>query len=156
LRIDDLRFIWDYYYWATWKVLDACEGLSDAEFAGPAVAGERNLRDILVHTMSAERGWRIGFITAERVEGLTPADFPSVASVATRWREEEAATRAYLAGLDDATLDEPPFEGKPLWQFLTHVANHGTQHRSEAALILTDLGRSPGDLDLVEFMFRDE
>ena len=38
-----------------------------------------------------------------------------------------------------------------MWQALLHVFNHGTQHRSEAAALLTDAGRSPGDLDLIDF-----
>jgi uncharacterized damage-inducible protein DinB len=42
-------------------------------------------------------------------------------------------------------------EGVPVWQMLLHLANHGTQHRSEAALLLTGAGRSPGDLDLIDY-----
>ena len=50
---------------------------------------------------------------------------------------------------DDALLT--PDEDIPMWQLLAHVINHGTQHRSEAAALLTAEGRSPGDLDMVFF-----
>jgi uncharacterized damage-inducible protein DinB len=33
-----------------------------------------------------------------------------------------------------------------------HVLNHSMQHRSEAAVALTGMGRSPGDLDLLEYL----
>jgi uncharacterized damage-inducible protein DinB len=39
----------------------------------------------------------------------------------------------------------------PLWQMMLHVANHGTQHRSEVAAILTVFGQSPGDLDALVY-----
>ncbi len=39
-----------------------------------------------------------------------------------------------------------------LWQLMAHVVNHGTQHRSEAATLLTSYGYSPGDLDLIMFL----
>jgi uncharacterized damage-inducible protein DinB len=39
-----------------------------------------------------------------------------------------------------------------LWHLLLHLANHGTQHRSEAAVLLTDYGHSPGDLDLIVYL----
>ena len=68
------------------------------------------------------------------------------------------ATSRILAVLDEAdealwstpnAIGEPG--GPPMWQLLAHVVNHATQHRSEAAALLTAAGRSPGDLDMVEF-----
>jgi uncharacterized damage-inducible protein DinB len=43
------------------------------------------------------------------------------------------------------------FDGVPVWQMLVHVVNHGTQHRSEAAALLSAEGRSPGELDMINY-----
>ena len=40
----------------------------------------------------------------------------------------------------------------PLWQQMIHQVNHATQHRSEAAVLLTQRGHSPGWLDLLYFV----
>jgi uncharacterized damage-inducible protein DinB len=66
------------------------------------------------------------------------------------WNVEWAGWDGWLATLDDEALLKR-FDDVPMWQLLAHVMNHGTQHRSEAAALLTDAGRSPGDLDMVDF-----
>lgn len=64
--------------------------------------------------------------------------------------EEWLAWDALLASIDDAWLAQVE-DGAPYWQALAHVVNHGTQHRSEAAALLTAVGRSPGDLDMFDY-----
>jgi uncharacterized damage-inducible protein DinB len=49
------------------------------------------------------------------------------------------------------TLGGQPYSNT-LWHLMAHVVNHGTQHRSELALLLTKLGHSPGDIDLISFV----
>jgi uncharacterized damage-inducible protein DinB len=73
---------------------------------------------------------------------------------------EERAMRDYLAQLTDANMTDYVRDTVPeghkrerlLWHCLWHVANHGTQHRSEAAAILTERGSSPGEFDFTAFL----
>ena len=68
--------------------------------------------------------------------------------------------RDYLTSLGDEdlanfvryTTDSGQKRERVLWHCLLHVVNHGTQHRSEAAAILTSYGHSPGDLDFTLFL----
>lgn len=57
-----------------------------------------------------------------------------------------------LCPISAPTLVEAHKRERLLWHCLLHVVNHGTQHRSEAAAILTGYGRSPGDLDFTAFL----
>ena len=66
------------------------------------------------------------------------------------WDDEWVAMDGWLARLDDATMTMAE-DGITLWQALAHVVNHGTQHRSEAAALLTSAGHSPGDLDMIDY-----
>ena len=86
--------------------------------------------------------------------------FASFDALEQRWNEEERTMRDYLARLSDDdltdyvryTTDSGQKRERLLWHCLLHVVNHGTQHRSEAAAILTGYGHSPGDLDFTVFL----
>jgi uncharacterized damage-inducible protein DinB len=88
------------------------------------------------------------------------AAFADLAAIRARWDEIERDTQAFVAALDDARLAAPlsyvNMQGEtwtyPLWQQMIHQVNHATQHRSEAAVLLTQLGHSPGWLDLLYFV----
>jgi hypothetical protein len=43
-----------------------------------------------------------------------------------------------------------------LWQMTAYVGNYGTQRRSEAAMLLTGCGYSPGGLDSIIFLREQE
>jgi uncharacterized damage-inducible protein DinB len=69
---------------------------------------------------------------------------------AERWQAEWVAVDAWLPPLTDEVV-QYVHDGVPIWVMLVHVVNHGTQHRAEAATILTAHGRSPGELDLINY-----
>ena len=158
-----IHTLYDYNYWANARILAVAENLSEAQFVAPAGMSHGGLRGTLVHALAAEWIWRKR--CHERVFPTTmmaAAEFPTLAALRERWQEEETAMRAYVAGLTEAELNQvvkyTTTSGRPmenvLWQILVHLINHGTQTRSEAALLLTGYGCSPGDLDLIVY-FRD-
>ena len=150
MTIDDIRTLFAFDAWATRRILVVLDGVEDATWTATQVVDERGLGGIVVHHLGATQRWRHGL--AE--DGLTPRPekdpLPSPAALIAAWNDELDALEGWLAGLDDAWLARDD-EGIRFWQMLVHVVNHGTQHRSEAAAILTEAGRSPGDLDMIDF-----
>jgi uncharacterized damage-inducible protein DinB len=94
------------------------------------------------------------------VENLREEDLPTLEALRKRWREEERQMRWFLAELGEEevqrvvryTNTRGQTYAAPLWQMMGHLVNHGAQHRSEAAMILSRLGYSPGDLDMLIFL----
>ena len=157
----DILTIYDYNYWANQRILDAVDRLSAEQLLSPGSFPWGGLLGTLAHVVDAEYGWRTFFQQHKfPPDELKADDFPSLDDLEERWGKEEALMRDYLDSLDDAALLEVlrynNEEGAPrqrlLWHCLYHVVNHGTQHRAEAAALLTDLGQSTGDLDFTLFL----
>jgi len=148
MTIDEIRTLFAFDRWATEKVLAVLDGIDAATWSASHVVDERGLGGILVHQLGATQRWRHGFLE----DGVTPRPerepLPTIEELRLAWAAEWQAIDAWLAGVDDAWLARDD-EGIPFWLMLVHVINHGTQHRSEAAALLTQAGRSPGDLDVI-------
>lgn len=145
-----------YNHWANERILATCEQLSADEFIRTVTPnpGWTSLRGILVHALDAEYGWRSVLQSADASEILDEAGFADVSTLKARWNVEHSAWLAYLASVTDDSLGKRHDDSNALkvWQVIFHVINHGTQHRSEAAAILTGYGRSPGELDFDTFL----
>lgn len=160
--LEYIRFLYSYNAWANNRILDTSENLSQEQFlAGQAYSTENpSIRDTLVHIMGSQEIWlaRWGGVSPTRT--LDPQDFQTLALIRQYWDQVEAHTRAYIDAVEDDVLSQVmeytntkglPF-AYPRWQTLAHQVNHATQHRAEVALLLTRLGFSPGDLDLLVYM----
>jgi uncharacterized damage-inducible protein DinB len=152
VEADEIRSLFAYDRWATRRVLAVLDGLDSAEWSRSPVVGDRGLGGILVHHLGASQRWRIGLETQGADEGPEPElePLPTIDELRERWHAEWVAVDAWLPTLTDG-LVQYVHEGVPVWQMLVHVVNHGTQHRAEAAALLTAEGRSPGELDLINY-----
>lgn len=154
------RSLYDYSAWANLRILDTAAGISEEQFLEEVGPSYGSLRNTFVHTMGGQWIW------LERWKGSSPStmmdrvDFPDLDSIRTRWDEIESDTHQYLSRMQQDQLEEvlsyTTTEGKPgafpLWQLIVHQANHQTQHRSEAAVMLTNFGHSPGNMDLMVYL----
>jgi uncharacterized damage-inducible protein DinB len=150
---EDIRALFEYDAWATRQVLVQLDDLDEAPWGATGVVGERGLGSILVHMLGAHQRWRLGIAAYGAGEQPEPElePLPDVAALVARWEAELAATEPFLDFLTDGYLAHVE-DGISIGQMLIHLVNHGTQHRSEAALLLTQAGRSPGELDLIVYL----
>lgn len=161
MQHSDILLWYDYNAWANRRILARAADLSHAQLSDKLPTMWDSILGTMAHVLGAEWVWR------QRCQlGISPAallersQFSTLDLLGQRWDEEDAAMRAYLNGLNDAALRQAityqntrgDALSRPLWQLLLHVVNHGTQHRSEVALYLTNFDRSPGDMDFVLFL----
>ena len=144
----------DYGDWANHRLLDCAERLPGADLRRAFSSGALPIIESFVHLVSSDRRWLARWQEASLPPRLTTAELGSVAAVRQAWDDLARERRAYVGGLDDAALgatirwlDGGETRGLLRWQAIVQSCNHGTQHRSEIAAMLTDCGQSPGDLD---------
>jgi uncharacterized damage-inducible protein DinB len=128
-----------------------------------------SLHATLVHTLTAEIVWVARFrgeLPPEQIKDARAAHvhaveyIPSFEALSTLWQSEDEKQVQFIEALTDEQAESPlvyrtqygePNE-QPLHQVMGHFVNHGTQFRTEAAVRLTQLGLSPGDLDLIIYL----
>jgi len=158
MKIADILTLFDYNYWASARILRVTLQVTPQEFIATNTSSHGSLRGTLAHALFAETIWRRRLQGEEMPTGLPQAtDFPTPQALQEAFLAEEARMRDWLSGLNDDDLHKiahykstkgAPFQNT-LWHVLAHILNHGTQHRAEAAAMLTDLGHSPGDVDMI-------
>lgn len=137
-----------YTAWADERLLAAAEGLDDEQYQQICMP--------LAHMLGTQRWWY------SRWTGGAWAE-PELATL-ERAKQDYAGSHDTLLAYVSALTDEEwaragqwwlewGFEGRmPLGESITQLFCHGVQHRSELAVLLSEWGHSPGDLDYLIFL----
>jgi uncharacterized damage-inducible protein DinB len=153
---EQIRSLFAYNKWANDKIIAAAEPLSEEEFEKEFGGSYGSLRGTLPHILWAQQIWLARWTNQTRP--LEP--MPDRSGIAEGFAESHNAMEAFADSLTDddwpRLIEYVDSKGvnhrRPLGSLATHVVNHGTYHRGEAALMLTAAGHSPGDLDYVYFI----
>lgn len=158
MRVTEMDVLFAYNGWATARILAAANSLSDEDFVRTDVVPVSfgSLRGTLVHILDVERGTRLRLSRNVTSPPVSDEQFTSVAQITQAMRAEATAMKDYLIGLEDEHMDShvslPDGASFTYWQLLMHMLNHSSQHRSEAAVLLSALDSSPGELDFPIFL----
>jgi len=159
--LEMMRTLYGYNEWANERVLEAATGLGDEEMLQPLVVSHGSLGMAMLHQLGGQVGWLATWQEGAPWLSLPPSESGRFLDNLVDWHgRSDGAIREFIDSLREAELGEPRVDHMPggsertmmLWDMMVHVVNHGTQHRSEAAMALTAMGRSPGDLDFLDFV----
>lgn len=160
MDLDYFRMLFEYNKWANARILDRAIEASEADYYGPrAGLSYGNLHGTLLHVLGSDWLWLQRWQGAI-MDRVPESERPTLASLLELRAETEPAQQRYFEQITDADLNVPNTYGFPDGRTITslrgyqmgHWVNHATQFRSEAAVRLTELGLSPGSLDLMVFV----
>ena len=148
-----------YTAWANASVLDAATALGADAWTRRLGGSFPSLQAVLAHTAGGERVW------LDRWTGRAPTTFPaftvdpSIADLREAFRAVEAERAAWLATLSDDALAAPyPYtlfsgesSAEPLADQVTHLTNHSTYHRGQAAAMIRAMDAAPPPTDFIRW-----
>lgn len=153
------RTLYDYNAWANRRTLDACAGLTAEQFTKDLGSSFPSVRDTLTHIVWAEWLW------LERWNGRSHGPeppWPAFGGLADARREFEKVDTdlsRFVSGLKAADLERvheyKNTAGKPgsnpMWEMLSHMANHSTYHRGQVTTLLRQLGANAISTDFIVY-----
>jgi uncharacterized damage-inducible protein DinB len=137
--------------WANLRLLDACAALPPEHLEASAVGGYGSIRATFAHLAGAEERYARGFTGEDTHATVLEERRPDLATL----REHlDASGRAFVAiaeGMDEDRVLTTRRRGEerqlPATLLLTQAINHATEHRTQIATILTQIGVQPPAMD---------
>jgi uncharacterized damage-inducible protein DinB len=143
-----------HHLWATDRLLDACESLSEAQLSSEVAGTYGSIITTFGHMVGTDR-WYLGFFpdVARDLEDIGEAEGVPLAQMRVEMHRNADAWRTILLAATDPDADVPELTDE--WEFhvpvsfrLAQVVHHGTDHRSQICTALSGLGIEPPKIDV--------
>ena len=150
---EHLQRIFLHNRWANKLIMEACRNLTEDQLHASVLGTYGELGATLAHLAAGEAGyvWRFDQ-DPDRFQWDEEDPPPPVATLAEVLERSGARFVELAATSPDELVVSYVIEGEqrswPAWVILGQVIDHGREHRSHAATILTQLGIEPPDIDM--------
>lgn len=146
--------------WANLRLLDACAALPPEHLDAEAVGGYGSIRATFAHLAGAEERYLRGFTGEDSHATILEDAGPDLATV----RAHLAASGEAFVGIAEGMAEDRVLMTRRLGEerrlpatlLLTQAINHATEHRTQIATILTQLGVEPPSTDGWTFAAEEE
>lgn len=144
--------------WANLQLIDACANLEDVQLNATEKGTFGSVRETLMHIVAGEEGYVRRF-TGQRLEPVLRegGPFPGFDELRRRARQSGEGLIAIAEQLEHGRVLQLSFQGRvyavPAIFVLIQAINHGTDHRSQVATLLSRQGVTPPELDGWEYYF---
>src|SRR5260370_9971605 len=146
-----LAVFFKYNLWANLRLLDACAHLSDAQLGATTRGMYGSVRETLIHIFSGEEGYVqrfTGKLPTPRLQELVP--FPGFDELRRRANTSGEELIAIAEQWEPTQVLHLSYQGQsyevPAIFVLIQAGNHATDHRSQAATLLSPLAVPPPEL----------
>ena len=149
----------EYSLWASLKVLEAAEKLSQEVVEKDRGNSFGGILDTLAHVFQADRVWWKRF-SGEPYFTLTQADdFFDLQKLKAEWPVVMGEFVAWIRAQDDSKFEERLFwrnirgedKEEVMYKILLHIVNHGTYHRGQVITMIKQAGGEVVSTDLVYY-----
>lgn len=141
------------------RLVEVCRGLTDEQLASTVEGTYGTIEATLVHVAGGQHSYAARFFGRERPPRLAESPFPGFDALAAHFDEgnsllEQAAAEANI----DQYIELDDDDSVTRWRMhrsllLLQAINHGTEHRSQIATILSQVGVTAPEMDGWTFFF---
>jgi uncharacterized damage-inducible protein DinB len=147
--------LYEYHSYATKKLLDAVDKLTDEQLSQEISLSHGTLRRLLQHMLGAETFY-LAVCQGHSLD-FDPTRFSTLEDMRAYWDGLEHRIGRYIEAAEDnelGSMREFRLRGDtyqlPVWKLLIQAFTHAIHHRGEISIILSQLGQPLPTIDIIQ------